>query len=461
MAFPTILISSTDGSDSAASGAGPATALTGSAAATSSDGLTVTLDGTPDLTNVAVDGSHVIYLVDTTAGNRNFSAITAKDTGAYTVTVVTGQAFGVNLTDKSWAIGGKRASIGSTSSRKLVENNGGNGDAMPGWTIGLEGGHSETLSAVLNLRRGGDETSGPITIKGLGDPMPILIQNGSANGIAVINSYYSFEYIRLRRSASAGNGAFSLTGNLLRFYRVWVDGSLNAWSTGIYGSSSFPVHIERCRVETVSSIAYGTGGGMVVGCFARNCSVGVTCSSGSQSVIGSVILNATTGAIRSEDYSTDRIYFANTLSNATPGSSSGILYQVSSAATQNRGWIANNIINGFNTGVTVYGTSPRSATALVARTITFDHNLFYNNNATVTSGYESLLKNSITSVDPAFADPTTTYDLTPGSAVAELGWPDYALDGTATRSYVDLGMVQRRGSAASAGLPASRLITGM
>src|SRR5262245_38170373 len=116
MPLPTILVDSTTGSDTAASGAGPATALTGSAASTSADGLTVTLDGSPDLTNVATDGSHAVFLNDSTAGARNFGKITAKDNVAKTVTVT--NAFGASLSGKSWAIGGKRASIGSTTSTK-------------------------------------------------------------------------------------------------------------------------------------------------------------------------------------------------------------------------------------------------------------------------------------------------------------------------------------------------------
>lgn len=163
-ALPIILVNSSTGSDTAASGAGPATAITGSAASTSGDGLTVTLDGSPDLSGVATDGSAVIYLADSTAGARNFGKITGVDDGADTVTVA--DAFGVSLSSLSWAIGGKRASIGNAKTKLLAANNSAAGDAMPGWTIRMESGHAETITATYTWRRAGDTTDGPITLEG-------------------------------------------------------------------------------------------------------------------------------------------------------------------------------------------------------------------------------------------------------------------------------------------------------
>src|SRR5574343_1935860 len=115
-AYPVILVDSATGSDSAASGAGPATALTGTGAGTDAGGTVVSLDGSPSLAGVNTDGSHVIYLVDSTAGHRNFAAINDKNDTTKTVTVE--QAFTGSLpATKSWAIGGKRASIGAASSK--------------------------------------------------------------------------------------------------------------------------------------------------------------------------------------------------------------------------------------------------------------------------------------------------------------------------------------------------------
>lgn len=81
MAYPTILIDVATGSDTAASGAGPATAVTGSKARTrnTASQLRVGFFETtpPDLSGVLTDGSHVVYVAISTSGARNFSSINA------------------------------------------------------------------------------------------------------------------------------------------------------------------------------------------------------------------------------------------------------------------------------------------------------------------------------------------------------------------------------------------------
>lgn len=167
MAFPVIVFDSAVGSDSAASGAGPSTALTGSSAATDGAGTTVTLDAGTNLTNVATDGSHVIYLVDSTSGARNFGKITGKaGSGGATPTVTVANAFGLSLSGKSWAIGGKRASLGSTSSRKLINNNSSAGDAKAGWTLRFASGHAESTGSRFLVIGSGDGNDGPLIIEG-------------------------------------------------------------------------------------------------------------------------------------------------------------------------------------------------------------------------------------------------------------------------------------------------------
>ena len=83
MAVPTLLFNTGSGSDTAASGAGPTTALSGTAASYSES--VFTLDGSPDLSGVSTDGPHVIW-VDTSTG-RKFFTINAVNDGANTVTV--------------------------------------------------------------------------------------------------------------------------------------------------------------------------------------------------------------------------------------------------------------------------------------------------------------------------------------------------------------------------------------
>lgn len=210
MAFPVILLDAA-GSDTAASGAGPGTALTGSAASTDSGGTVVTLDGSPNLTVLAADGTEVIWLNDATTGHRNFSKITAKDNSAKTVTVA--DAFTGSLSGKSWAIGGKRQTI--AGSLRLFDNNSAAGDAMPGWSVEMSSGYTETLSATLSLRRSGSQTDGPITLRGvLGAATPPVL-TFSNNGIAISFSglYQSIVDFEIRNSNATKTSSYALQGN--------------------------------------------------------------------------------------------------------------------------------------------------------------------------------------------------------------------------------------------------------
>lgn len=202
MALPTILVNSGSGSDTQASGAGPATALFGSTGITSADGLTVSLlTDNPDLSGVATDGSAVIFMSDTAAGARNFGKITAVDNTVGVKTVTVANAFGLTNTD-AWAIGGKRASIGSTTSKKLFDNNGAAGDMLPGWICEMESAHAETLAAELSLRRAGDTTSGPIILRGVSGAAttPILTFSNNSNGVVLRAVYCQVRDFELRNT---------------------------------------------------------------------------------------------------------------------------------------------------------------------------------------------------------------------------------------------------------------------
>lgn len=292
MALPTILVNSATGSDSLASGAGPSTALTGSNASTDGAGTTVTLDGSPDLTNVATDGSHVIYLADTTAGARNFGKITGKDNGAKTVTV--SNAFGLSLSGKSWAIGGKRASIGSTTTRKLFENNSGNGDAMPGWIVEMESAHAETVTATIRWRRSGDTTDGSIILRGTFGAATKPLLTANFNGALFITGtgdghhFLDFDAINTNatktasiflQSGSGGQGAVArglIIGNSTNYFWKGFVSSVSGWKiqqcdvaycANIGVDISVDVEIEMCRIHHCGShgvaLSGGTGGSKI------------------------------------------------------------------------------------------------------------------------------------------------------------------------------------------------------
>lgn len=259
MALPTIIFNSSTGSDTAASGAGPATALTGSSASTSGTGLVVTLDGSPDLSGVATDGSHVLYLADSTAGARNFGKITGKDDGADTVTVA--NAFGLTLSGLSWAIGGKRATLDHADSRKLGSNNSAAGDAMPGWILQTETDQTITTSAWV-LRRAGNTTDGAITIRGASDsPRPIINQTANAACFEQIVSILSIIYdsIQITNSNGTKTAAYGihLSGNAadLSVTNCLFGDATNTLFNGIFlGAAGNTLTISRSKIQETTDI---------------------------------------------------------------------------------------------------------------------------------------------------------------------------------------------------------------
>ncbi len=111
-AFPVLLVDSATGSDSAASGAGPASAVTGTKGRTRNTASQTRVGffeaSAPDLSGVATDGSHALYIAIATAGQRNFSSISAKKDTEHTgsdAAITTGTAVLVVGSTTGWTAG--------------------------------------------------------------------------------------------------------------------------------------------------------------------------------------------------------------------------------------------------------------------------------------------------------------------------------------------------------------------
>lgn len=260
MAFPTILVNSASGQDFY-SGAGPATPVSGSNASFSV--ATVTLDGSPDLSGVATDGSHVLYM-QTSTGVRFFK-ITAKNAGAFTVDVTPNPAG--TSTGRSWAIGGKRATIGATFSLYLFDNAGGAGDAMPGWTVEMESGHSEVIAASHIFRRAGDATSGPITLRGtLGasvKPLLTFSNNGICLYLGAYNQLRDFELRNTNATKTASEAVRSIGATGVSCRGLTINHATNKFWRGIVPQAAMCI-IDSCKIgNTVSYAIYASSGGSV------------------------------------------------------------------------------------------------------------------------------------------------------------------------------------------------------
>jgi hypothetical protein len=157
VANPTITFNTSTGSDSLASGAGPATAIndvTESSTVTYSGTgpYTITFSSATDLSGVVADGSHVLYLATSTG--RRFFNITAVDDGADTVDVT--EAPAGTTSGLSWAIGGKRATLDDTNSRLIFS-----ADNTGRWIIELEDDQTLTTALLFTFpdNRGADTSS--------------------------------------------------------------------------------------------------------------------------------------------------------------------------------------------------------------------------------------------------------------------------------------------------------------
>lgn len=423
MALPVILVNATGGSDSAASGAGPATALTGSAASFSSD--VVTLDGSPDLSGVLADGSHVLYLV-TSTGVRFFK-ITAKDDGADTVTVTpspAGTASGL-----TWAIGGKRASIGSSSSRLLFDNASAAGDAMPGWIIEMESGHAETgLSSTIVMRRAGDTTSGPIIFRGAfgAGTKPSLTWSSDVALVQMNAAYQQVRDFAVKTSVSATTSSLGVTMNAERQVceRMTIGSTGFAGRRGIYMQANFHlvknnevVNYDLTGIESPGNFS----GQIVTGNLVRDGSFSqgaITIADSLQGVLVHNLVYGVTGGIGitfgvpGSSFRGPSVVAYNTIYDC---SSDGMRFTANTAANLLPYHIHSNLLVG-NGGYGLNFSGGVSAIAIAAAGIIIENNNTYGN----TSGAynPSGIGSNDPGVDPDFVD-AGAGDFTPQEASLE------------------------------------------
>lgn len=463
-AYPTILINSSDGaaSDTTASGAGPSTAITGSTLTTSASGLVVTLSGSPDLSNVLTDGSHVLFIADTQAGKRNFGKITAKD-GSLTSTasVTVSDAFGVSMSSSiAWAIGGVRATIGGTTSLKLFSNNSASGDAMPGWVGEMGSGHTETLSATFNIRRPGDIVDGPITLRGDPDAttMPILTFSNNGTAIALIEDGQVLRDFELRntnatKTASAGVSITNNQGaNIID--GLVMDHSTNRFWKGITGGAGVSfVTVKNCKIGNTASYAIHAGGGtgstqswLILSSYiydTDSSGIVVSQSAGNTVIENCIITNTGEEGIWFSN-NPGRVYVTNNTINGN--TNSGILFSGALALTSH-GVIKNNILSENGS----YGINFSNAASYDGAILTLFE---LNNNATylnVSGAYNSATGSysynncpwatGDLNLSPLYVNSASgNYSI--GTNLRAQGYPTDTIGLSNTRSYADVGAAQ-------------------
>ena len=202
MALPTLTYNASSGSDTAASGAGPTTAISGSSAAHTggSSSTTITLTGSPDLSGVATDGSAAIWIAQSSA--RRLSKITSVNNTAKTVVVE--DAFNIaSGSAKNYAIGGKRQTLDADT------GNTDPADWKEGWTVEFDEGTYTVQAAIACL--GGTAATGPTVLRASSSATsnPIIRTEGSGYDLFVLAdtaSSFVFKGLTLDTATSGGSG---------------------------------------------------------------------------------------------------------------------------------------------------------------------------------------------------------------------------------------------------------------
>jgi len=459
MALPVILINATGGSDTQASGAGPSTALFGSTGVTNGTGLDVDLSAdAPDLSGVATDGSAVLFMSDTNSGSRNFSKITAVDNGTKIVTV--SDAFQASNTD-AWAIGGKRASIGSTTSRKLAEKGGSTaGDAMPGWTIRFESGHTESLTSQLLWRRAGNTTDGPIVVEGVAGAatMPVFSYNQNSAMFLVASNY-----VHMKNFAGKNTNGTKSASYLVSFQAAnhgvisnlkVVDATDVPWSGIGITSTSVDNAVIGCEIRNCSGHGINMPGGHVVirNTYIRDCGVGITKSGSTPLVITDTIIYSCTshGIVLGAGPTNLAVTFIDRTAIYENGGD-GINVAIANLGNYQNLHISNNIIakNG-GYGVNFNGQTAPALNA--ASTLVYNNCTGTGGTANTSGAYDVDVSVDNQAVDPQFTDPASD-NFTIGANLANLGFPTANIGNVAsgTRSYVDIGAAQRQATGGGGG----------
>lgn len=454
MAFPTLVYNASTGSDTAASGAGPATAVTGSSAAHTggSASTTITLTNSPDLSGVATDGSAVLYLA-TTSGTRHLTKITAADNGAKTVTVE--DSFTIaSGSAVNYAIGGKRKTIKADTS--LLDPV----DYKTSWVATFEDGTYDIPSEVT-MPAGG--TSGYIKIAAATGAAPIF--DVSYNGIGINpNDRNWFEGLSFTVSAGTktSSSAFKQATSGTAIRCVIKGCTIDGFNDGIFSNYDW---LEYTIIDTViknclSSGVRATGDKLHLtmhGCRITNCVSGIILSYGYGDLVmrSCLIDNNSTDGVNFKDtgYLLDLsgcVFYAN-----------GDGLDVSGATASPQRWVVVDCIFAENTAYGIRG--PANGDLLFA---------LCNYNAYYTTGTAATLNITAGSADVTLtADPFTNkaggdFSLNAtaggGAACKDVGFPQ-TIKGSSTDANLDIGAAQgtESGGGGTTGGPiiGSRIIT--
>lgn len=442
MAFPTILFNNSTGSDSAASGAGPSTALSGVDAETVNGSPDVDLSGdAPDLSGVATDGSAVVWVA--TNSGIQFNKITAVNNTTKIVTCAVN--FTNNASTKNWGIGGKRKTIDHANSRNLLTTS-----IKGGWTVTFEDDTSATISSVITTTLDGSTTDGYITLQGSAEGR-VMDQTANAShfNINTVTGYWRFKNLKFTNSnATRTSACFVGSAPVVNWETCIFGDATNKLYRGIVMTNVARLRLTDCEFTTLTNQAIRALNGeriVLEGCYIHDCSDAGIVMAGNLAISDCII--ETNGSYGVWFTSNDISYLCNITKSVIHANTSHGIY----SDDYFRGTLtikSNNIT--ANGG---YGIS------MVAAQTGNQSGIDYNNFGTGATANTSGARQNITAgsndlaVDPSYSSASGA-NFEAGTSIKALGFPKstrfIGANQSATNAFVDVG-IQREEAGSGGG----------
>lgn len=408
MALPTILINNATGSDTAASGAGPSTALTGTGAATvSASNVTTLLVDNPNLSGVDTTGLAVLWV--SSSSGRQYSKITAVDNTGGVKTVTTEDNFANTEGSRTWGIGGKRKTVANANTNRVLST-----DAKAGWIIEVQDNQTVTTSTAL-LSNSADY----MILRGVAGSRPVINNTANAQSL-LLNTGWKVQNLQFTNSNAAHPRPVSLnlTG-INSFERCVFGDATNTIATVFDRVGGSPrINMNNCEIKNCTGFGILSTLATITNVSLDGCWI--------HDNVGGISLNSPSVTIQHcliEDNTSDGIIFGTgafdvEIANNTIDGNSGDGIDLSAAVllTQGSRVYSNNI-----TANGAYGIAPSTGINLCYE----DYNNFGTGATANTSGdLNGLTKGSHSlAVDPAYVDPTTN-NFSVGAALYDKGFPD-------------------------------------
>lgn len=447
MALPTILFNSSTGSDTAASGAGPSTALSGNGASCNATTSVDLSANSPDLSGVATDGSACLW-VDTASG-RQYSRITNTNNTTKIVTVAT--AYGVTASGLNWAIGGKRATLDHADSRTL------GADVESQWIIQIEDDGAGAItgsawplsSAAVPVKICGDSTTTKRLITQSANAACIAI-----SGLCVVDiQNLIFENTNGTKTSARGCDV-SVSANV-RFRNCRFGHATNTLLNGVARTNNTPILLFH-DCEVLRCTAAGIAARTIAQCFGcyihDNTGHGISFSAGNSTIVcedcviesngsGGILLETTIGML----------IVRNCTIHGNTGD--GIDFTANANSSMANAIIFNNNITA-NGGYGIRGTGVGASTGPVSYA---DFNNFGTGATANTSGstLNVAAGDNDLAVDPGYAD-AANGDFAAGTNIKAKGFPAATRDlgsnpSSGTTAYNDIGISRQEAGGGGGG----------